>query len=70
MSDDETWTLSLLGPPWPGDIHKPRGQLRGGGLAKLPFYYISKFCKSDHKGGERPKIPKNKTTRTFEGGSP
>ena len=22
-------------------IHKPRGQLRGEGLAKLPFYYIS-----------------------------
>ena len=25
----------------PGDIHKPRGQLRGRGLAKWPFYYIS-----------------------------
>ena len=37
-----------------GDIHKPRGQLRGRGIIKRPFY-----CISDLEG--ESKIPKNLT---------
>ena len=44
-----------------GDNHKPRGQLRGRGLTKRPFYYISNkqfIAKSDHEGGGGLKIAK------------
>ena len=43
-----------------GVIHKPRGQLMGGGLAKWQFYYISKpyLLKVTTKGEGPQKYPK------------
>ena len=45
----------------PGDIHKPRGQLRGRGVSQMTILFIQAlFSKSDHEGGS--KIPKILTT--------
>ena len=40
-------------------IHKPRGQLRGGGFDKRPFYNRSLFNKSEPEGGREVKNTQN-----------
>ena len=46
-----------------GVTHKPRGQLKGEGLAKRPFYNIPKlYLVKVTAKGERVKIPKNLAT--------